>query len=109
MKKTIYIYITFFFSFIFSFKSQAQSIIIRGHVYDLHSQEALGGIQVLSQDSKDSITTDDKGFFSLPIKQEGTHIIFSGLGYINQKLILDTSIQDHRVFLEPGQISLNEV
>lgn len=109
MKKTIYIYITFFFSFIFSFKSQAQSIIIRGHVYDLHSQEALGGIQVLSQDSKDSTTTDDKGFFSLPIKQEGTHIIFSGLGYINQKLILDTSIQDHRVFLEPGQISLNEV
>src|SRR5699024_2672452 len=109
MKKIIYISITLLFSFIINLKVQAQDQLLKGQIYDVHTQESLAGIYVHTTDSSASAVSRNDGSFSLSVKSEEGVITFSAIGYKSQKSTFDKYQKDFRIFMEPVNISLNEV
>ncbi|MES2730415.1 MAG: TonB-dependent receptor [Bacteroidota bacterium] len=87
-----------------TFSSYAQ---VSGTIYDAQTRLPLVGVSVSSADSSNSTTTNEKGYFELAKASASTALTCSFVGYQTQiSLANEQSVQ---IYLEPVNVSLNEV
>jgi iron complex outermembrane recepter protein len=94
--------------FLFIFFSQvAWAQDLTGTVYDAQTRSPLVGVTILSADSSHLTTSDASGRFQLPDINLPVRLHYSFIGYQTQTLDVNTA--EVRVYLEPANLSLNEV
>jgi iron complex outermembrane recepter protein len=94
--------------FLFIFFSQvAWAQDLTGTVYDAQTRSPLVGVTILSADSSHLTTSDASGRFQLPDINLPIRLHYSFIGYQTQTLDVNTA--EVRVYLEPANLSLNEV
>lgn len=73
----------------FALASSAQKKVITGKVVDPATGSGISGVSVLADKSNVGTTTDEDGFFSIPVDPGTTTLIFSSIGYKALTVALD--------------------
>ncbi|TAE04521.1 MAG: TonB-dependent receptor, partial [Bacteroidetes bacterium] len=84
----------------------AQSIT--GKVIDKSTQQAISGVNVLIEGTYIGTSTDAEGKFKLNAKEQNV-LVFSFVGYQNQKITVTTNVSDLEIVLEESTTFTNEV
>ncbi len=87
----------------------AQSVVIKGVVKDITSNQPLSHVTVSSDDGKWVTITNDEGSFSLACAVSTKKIVFSCLGYAPYSSTTATPPADGIFYLEPKDFELDEV
>ncbi|WP_170123393.1 SusC/RagA family TonB-linked outer membrane protein [Pedobacter nutrimenti] len=82
-----------------------QKIVITGKVAD--GKGPLVGATVMEKGTKNVVTTNDKGEFSIKVDQAGVMLVFSYIGFSKKELPASTTFMN--VVLQGGDMGLNEV
>jgi hypothetical protein len=86
-----------------AFISRAEEVprhTISGSVKDVRNGEALIGVSVYIEELKTGVTTNSYGFYSLNVVPGKYIVVFSYLGYENQKIEVDITQGDKKLNLE---------
>ncbi|MGB1295914.1 MAG: carboxypeptidase-like regulatory domain-containing protein [Flavobacteriales bacterium] len=108
-----HLFVKFFFFFIvvFSFqttKAQESSFIIRGQLVDKSTKEYLPYAHVLNTRTKIGSVTDNEGYFGMRGNRIGDTISVSFIGYITQKIVLESS-KPMQIYLQENKTILSEL
>lgn len=99
------------FVYLISVNANAQnSFVLSGFVKDAATGEALPGVSVFEESSKNGTTTNDKGFYSIKLKKGEHQLIFSFIGY--EKSVKTVNIEKNinmNVVLTASAIQLEDV
>jgi hypothetical protein len=99
------------FVYLISVNANAQnSFVLSGFVKDAATGEALPGVSVFEESSKNGTTTNDKGFYSIKLKKGEHQLIFSFIGY--EKSVKTVNIEKDikiNIVLTPSAIQLENV
>lgn len=95
----------------------SQTINLKGRIIDSNTKIGISGASVYILDLNDAIIdyvySDEKGTFNIELKKksivEGQYIVFSFLGYLEQKQVLRDFKSNTIVALTPTEIQLPEV
>ena len=82
---------------------------IQGRVVDEKGKPLVGVSIVVKSNTKVAVSTDDKGFFSLPVSADNQEAVFSFLGYKAQTIKLSKSHGNYQIVLNPDLGELDEV
>ena len=96
-----------FFAVLFTSSFSYAQVVVRGRVFENKSHISLEDIHVQNQTTNQSVTTDEKGRFSVAAKI-GDILIFRGFSYLPDTVLL-TDMKNKEVFLTPKQNLLDEV
>lgn len=82
---------------------------LKGKVVDESNGEPLPGVGVIVQGAKQRVSTDENGYFLVPIDSgKATTLAFSGIGYENTNRVVENQ-NELNVKLKPQNSMLNEV
>lgn len=87
----------------------SQTQTINGQVFDATTKEPLAFVNILTEDGKFGCTTDIDGHFELAPKIPSGNLIFSYIGYQEQRVPYVLGSPSLQVRLQPIDIVLNEV
>jgi TonB-linked SusC/RagA family outer membrane protein len=90
------------------FSLYAQEGVVKGKVVSAEKGEPLAGVTVRLKNGNTGTVTDPNGWFSLPVKQSSSVLVFSFTGYLEQEVPLNGR-QEISVSLGPDPKSLGEV
>ncbi len=108
MNRLLVFIMTVCFCFSNLIRAHAQQNTITGTVKNGTSGDALAGVNVLVKGTQSGTQTDDKGEFSIRVKNENTTLVFSYVGYKNQEIKVGS--QDViNINLEPEVTTLDQV
>jgi iron complex outermembrane receptor protein len=96
------------FVFLFS-HTQAQSPLIRGHVYDSQTRQPLIGVTIDIPASGQAVQSDKSGYFELQANQVSDQLLIEMLGYKSQLVKVDQEQSILNIQLEADIINLSEV
>lgn len=90
--------------------SIAQGQSISGHVYDNKTKEPLLGATIYIDGSTIGTTSNNNGYFNLPIKEQiNAPLIVSFIGYTTKILPLQNEAVELKIFLDESENQLEEV
>ncbi|MFD1771185.1 TonB-dependent receptor domain-containing protein [Sphingobacterium suaedae] len=89
--------------------ADAQTRVIKGHIYDLQGNQPLMGATVASANSQTITKTNTDGYFELPLGPSEEDVHISMLGYKKQIVSCAQHKINLHIQLEPDPVSLNEV
>jgi hypothetical protein len=87
----------------------AQSVVIKGVVKDITSNQPLSHVTVSSDDGKWVTITNDEGAFSLACPASTKKIVFSCLGFAPYSSTTANPPDDGMYYLEPKDFELDEI
>ncbi len=99
-----------FFCFLFLFfYTQAQSHLIRGHVYDSQTRQPLVGVTIKMSATHQSIKSDKSGYFEFQGDHRSDQLLIDMMGYKSQTVVVDPDQLSLNIQLEAEIINLSEV
>jgi hypothetical protein len=104
--------ITIFFVISFICLAHAQNGFVSGYVRDKITQVPLAGASITADESRAATTTDDRGFFRLPLSI-GTYTLkvsFIGYDSHSEKITVEQNKSSSlTIFLSPGTLQLDNI
>jgi hypothetical protein len=100
----------FLFAVLFPSTLLSQNVLLKGQIYDSATKRPVSSVSVQDLSSLEGALTNDQGAFSLRLKKGDHVIVFSHLGFQSADTSLNLADNlEITIFLDPSDISLNEV
>jgi hypothetical protein len=99
------------FVLLFSAKASAQnSFVLSSTVKDVNTVEVLPGVSIFEESTKNGITTNENGFYTIKLKKGEYNLFFSFIGYKkNLKTVNIAKNSTLTIFVTPASFQLENI
>lgn len=102
-----YCILIFIFFFVSYATVQGQKVTVSGTVFD-EASAALPGVSVVEEGTTNGVSTDFDGNYTISV-QTGSTLLFSYIGFVQQRITINSERMDLDINLEPDVSNLDEV